>query len=287
MNERPLPVVGVPEIDAGHRKDEERGLGQSILRHLESLGYSGVFHMHSGYKARLYSALGPDGKKVAIRVQAPFALAHRREKQTLVNYLLMRATTGLMPRHPNLVSYRSAGVLRFKDANGEPLKLYCVIMDYIEGKTLQDSLQDDAYRAGGVPRISEMLTGILHGWCAIHRRGLRQGDIYPANIILERDSFRPILVDLRFSIRYFRPLRHESRKFRCTVRAILTGVYDNTKGEYPALPFESVERYWKPRNAAENDRLQHWMAFEVSLGEGRALFQAHPPVLLQEVQRFV
>lgn len=281
MTNAKLPVVGVAEVDAGHAADEASGFGDEVCRQLRALGFTEPTHVASGYKARVYAAHTSDGEKVAIRVQARFALERPREQPTFGNYVLMKLLVALLPVHPNLIRYYSSGVLRVPDAaTGSRTKVFYQVMPWIEGTTLLEALNDPAFRAGGLERLRGTIIGILDGWAAIHRRGLRQGDIYPGNILLERDTWRPVMIDLRFSLRFGRTLVHEHRKFRATLRSLLTGVWENDKTFEP-LNADAAVACWRASDPAVRRQLQEWLDFEAALADGRALFRASPPRLLE------
>jgi len=300
MTDSQLPLTGDPEVEAGHAADEASGVGAEVCRGLESLGFAQPLLVHSGRYARVYAARARNGEKVAVQVQAPYALQRAKARHSIRNYLRSKLLTLLTPVHPNLVRYLSSGVLCLKGSGTRvQLRLYYVAMAFVEGKTLQEALGDPAFRAGGLERLHKTIVGILEGWSAIHRRGLRQGDISPANIILEDGTLNPVLVDLRFSLRFGRRLIHEHRRFRSTLRALLTGHYQSLRLFKP-LDAEAVIAYWQKaagtdsRGAAGTDsqslsarelasvpaELRAWLDFETSLGENGRLYLASPPQLL-------
>jgi len=282
MTDPRLPLTGVPDVDAGHAADEASGLGSEVLRWLESSGWAQPRHIHNGRYARIYEAHARNGLKVAVQVQAPYALQRPKARHTLGNYLRLKLLPWLTPVHPNLVRYLSSGVLRLKiPETGRRLRLYYIVMPFIEGGTLQQALGDPAFRTGGLERLHGTILGILEGWSAIHARGLRQGDISPSNIILENGTWNPVLIDLRFSLRFAHKLIHEHRRFRSTLRAMLTGDWQNLRVFTP-LSAEAVMAYWQSgRPDAESTRqLRAWMDFEAALGENGRLYLASPPKLL-------
>jgi hypothetical protein len=95
--------------------------------------------------------------------------------------------------------------------------------------------------------------------------------------MVERDTFRAVLVDLHFSPRVLRPAVG-LRKFRCTLRALLTGEYEDAHA-LPPLPVERVLAHWRAEGDARQ-ALEHWIAFDASLGAGQPLARPTPPALL-------
>jgi len=277
-----LPLTGDPEVDAGHAADEAGGVDAAVRRQLERLGLAQPLLVHRGRYARLYAARARTGEKVAVQVQAPYALQRPKARHTLRNYLRLKLLPLLLPVHPNLVRCLCSGVLRLEGlATGTRWRLYYLVMAFVEGQTLQAALGDPAFRAGGGERLQKTIVGLLEGWSAIHRRGLRQGDISPANIILEEGTWNPVLVDLRFSLRFGRRLIHEHRRFRSTLRALLTGQYQSLRVFTP-LDAAAALAYWQcGQPDSESTRpLRAWLDFEASLGEKGRLYLASPPRLL-------
>lgn len=91
-------------------------------------------------------------------------------------------------RHENVVQVYAFGV---HDGVG------FFAMELVEGDTLQDRL--DAHLAQGAclePRtVTAIVAAVARGLDAVHARGLVHRDVKPANIVLERGTERPVLVD--------------------------------------------------------------------------------------------
>jgi hypothetical protein len=276
------PVAdGVPSPDASGRPGGASDWSRMVGRRLEAMGYSRLRFVASGRIAGLYVASALDGREVAIRVQSPRGFRYKRERHSIWNYLRLKLTPPLMPRHPNLARFRAAGVLGVEDPGLGRVSLYYVVMDYIEGQSLLHSLSAADFRAGGVARIRSTVIDVLRGWSAIHRRGLRHGDLSPQNIVVERETSKAVLVDLRLSMRLFRPLSG-SPKFRSTVRALLTGSYRRPKEGFPPVMLGQAAQYWFPDGADPGSLrdLGEWVAFEESLRDGGELSGSSPPRLL-------
>jgi len=276
------PVAdGVPSPDASGRPGGAGDWSRMVGRRLEEMGYSRLHFVASGRIAGLYAAHAPDGREVAIRVQSLPGFRYKRERHSIWNYLRLKLTPALMPRHPNLVRFRASGVLRVGGAGLGRTTLYYLVMDYIEGRSLLHSLSAADFRAGGVARLRSTVIDVLRGWSAIHRRGLRHGDLSPQNIVVELGTFKAVLVDLRLSARLFRPLSG-SPKFRATVRALLTGSYQRPEEGFSPVIAGQAAQYWFPDGADPRSLrdLGEWVAFEESLRDGGELSRSSPPRLL-------
>lgn len=63
-----------------------------------------------------------------------------------------------------------------------------LIMTYKEGKTLDDFLHFDTFRAGKPAYIIRILFGILNGLKLLHNKNIFYGDLTPCNIIIDSDG---------------------------------------------------------------------------------------------------
>jgi serine/threonine-protein kinase len=70
-------------------------------------------------------------------------------------------------------------------------------MEYIEGSSLATIMRDHAANRALVPaaRALSILRQAASGLAAVHRAGLVHRDVKPANIVVERGTGRPVLVD--------------------------------------------------------------------------------------------
>jgi serine/threonine protein kinase/formylglycine-generating enzyme required for sulfatase activity len=81
-----------------------------------------------------------------------------------------------LPSHPNIVTVRDALVWEGR--------LY-VVMDYIDGETLADVIKRGGFNPA---RGHAIITQILSGLEAIHRRGIIHRDLKPSNILIDREG---------------------------------------------------------------------------------------------------
>ena len=271
------------EAVAGHARDESAGFVAQLAAQLEARGYRGAAPLHRGCEALLLRASAPDGRPVAVRAQAPFAMRHWRNRPTLRNFLRLKLLALLAPRHPNLVSYRRCFRLSFRPPGPRrALPIFCLEMEFLPGVPLLKALAMREYLEGGPARLRRLTLGCLRGWSALHRRGLRQGDINPQNILLRPATWDPVLVDLRFSLRFGRDLGRERHEFRCTLRAALTGRWRRDR-DLPPLNKDEIGAFWGPWAGSEAARaeLDAWAQFSESLAPGAPLGRAAPPELLR------
>ncbi len=145
---------------------EGRNLGK--YRVLEPLGRGGM--------ARVYRAYHPQlDRYVAIKVlrsdlveEGEFLARFRREAQAVAAL-----------RHPNVVQ-----VFDFDLQDG----IYYMVMELLEGDTLQTRLNDYRARGGSMPlgEVVRVLLDVLDGLAYAHSEGMIHRDLKPANILLTR-----------------------------------------------------------------------------------------------------
>jgi serine/threonine-protein kinase len=91
-------------------------------------------------------------------------------------------------RHANVVQIYSLG-----DHRGAPF----IAMQYVEGQDLGAMIREHAARGATVPRerAIRILGEIASGLDAVHAHHLIHRDVKPSNIVIEKRSGRPILID--------------------------------------------------------------------------------------------
>ncbi len=131
--------------------------------------------MGSVYKAR-HEALD---KFVCVKLLAPELAREQRN----IDFFLREARSAAKLEHPNIVHVYNSG-----QENGA----YFIIMSYVEGKNLQDLLNEK----GPLPvrEATNILTGVLEGLAHAHSKSVIHRDIKPANILVGTDGV-PRIVD--------------------------------------------------------------------------------------------
>jgi serine/threonine protein kinase len=131
--------------------------------------YKVLDRLGRGRMAGVYKAVHQLGQVVAIKVLPP---SRAKDPQTLARFQ-REARLALRLKHPNVVRAFQVG-----EANG----LHYLVMEYLEGETLEDALQrrrrlppHEAARA-----VHQALSGLQH----IHEQGLVHRDLKPGNLML-------------------------------------------------------------------------------------------------------
>ena len=91
--------------------------------------------------------------------------------------------------HPNILP-----IVEFGEDRGLPF----IVMELIQGESLSKHVQASLHSSGEAPSYSwtvSVFKKIAEGLKACHERGLCHRDIKPDNILIERDSQNPILID--------------------------------------------------------------------------------------------
>ena len=139
----------------------------------ELIGRGGMAEVHLGHDTRL-------GRPVAIKMlrsdlarDATFLSRFRREAQS---------AAGL--NHASIVAVYDSGEDQVIDAGGAPVPVPYIVMEYVDGKTLREVLNERApLEATEAARITE---GILDALAYSHRMGIVHRDIKPANVMIGR-----------------------------------------------------------------------------------------------------
>ncbi|MFH0939702.1 MAG: glycerophosphodiester phosphodiesterase family protein [Planctomycetota bacterium] len=272
---------------AGHAHDEAAGFVEQVTAQLIACGYRDLQPLSCGRDARVFRARSPQNGDVVLRVGAPFAMTRWRNRPTFRNYLRLKMLAWFMPKHPNLVRYFRCFRLRFHDRSaGRDTPIYCLEMQYLDGRSLLDTLNESEFKRGGLAHIRKVVLEILSGWTALHHRGLRQGDLSPTNIVVCGNDCKSVLIDLRFSLRFWRTLDREHHELRCTLRALLTGCWRRDQDLSP-LSLDTVYNFWQPHAQDPTARveLRKWAKFAERLGPGGELHLLSPPKLLEKAKK--
>ncbi|MBR3821353.1 MAG: protein kinase, partial [Kiritimatiellae bacterium] len=127
-----------------------------------------------------------DGKLFAIKMLPSILVSNKRAYQQLKS----EALVAMKLVHPNIVQIRA-----FEENNGNPF----LVMDYIDGETLDDWLGDRGQESGGRSQVSEeevvrLLKPIAEALDYAHGEGVIHRDIKPANVMIRKDG-RPFIMD--------------------------------------------------------------------------------------------
>ena len=120
-----------------------------------------------------------DGKQFAIKMLPSILLSNKRAYRQLKG----EAIVSMRLTHPNIVTLRA-----FEENNGNPF----LVMDYIDGQTLDDYLAENGKLSEDeVIRVLRPIAAALdyaHGEGVVHR------DVKPANVIIRKDG-HPFILD--------------------------------------------------------------------------------------------
>ncbi len=139
---------------------------------ISKLGQGGMGSVYKAHQEAL-------DKFVCVKLLAPELAREQRN----VDFFLREARSAAKLEHPNIVH-----VYNFGQENGS----YFIIMSYVEGKTLQDLLNED----GPLPvkKATDIMTGVLQGLAHAHSKSIIHRDIKPSNILVGTDGI-PRIVD--------------------------------------------------------------------------------------------
>ena len=145
-----------------------------------------VQRLGAGGMGTVYLGRDPVLKRlVAIKVLSPDLAEDETARLRFAREAEATAAVG----HPNVVSIYQVGAL----PSGSPY----FVMQFIEGSTLADEFSTAEPAANPVVRriVAEMAGGLA----AAHAKGLIHRDVKPANVLIERDTGRTVVVDFGIS----------------------------------------------------------------------------------------
>ena len=156
--------------------ESQRALLANRYRIIKQLGQGGMGSVWLAEDTQL------DGKLFAIKMLPSILVANKRA----FNQLKSEALVAMKLTHPNIVTLRA-----FEENNGNPF----LVMDYIDGETLDDWLGDGELGMGkGEEDIVCLLKPIAEALDYAHTEGVVHRDIKPANVMIRKDG-RPFIMD--------------------------------------------------------------------------------------------
>ena len=123
-----------------------------------------------------------DNKLFAIKMLPSILVSNKRAYRQLKD----EALVAMKLTHPNIVTLRA-----FEENNGNPF----LVMDYIDGQTLDDYLAEHT-GATGIPEadVVRILTPIAVALDYAHGEGVVHRDVKPANVMIRKDG-HPFILD--------------------------------------------------------------------------------------------
>ncbi len=139
----------------------------------EHIGHGGMAEVYLGHQTKL-------GRQVAVKVLHPFLASD----QGFVSRFQREARIVATMRHPNIVQV-------YDFDYHEDLDIYYMVMEFIQGPTLKDRLQDGPL---DIKKSGTIAAAIAEALDYAHRREMVHRDIKPGNIMFTEED-DPVLAD--------------------------------------------------------------------------------------------
>lgn len=143
----------------------------------ELIGRGGMAEVHLGHDARL-------GRPVAIKIlrtdharDAAFLGRFRREAQSVA---------GL--NHRAIVAVYDSGEDRVEESGGASLSIPYIVMEYVDGRTLREMLNDTETGTLDVREAAYIVQEVLEALDYSHNMGIVHRDIKPGNVMVTDDG---------------------------------------------------------------------------------------------------
>ena len=120
-----------------------------------------------------------DNKQFAIKMLPSILVSNKRAYRQLKD----EALVAMKLTHPNIVTLRA-----FEENNGNPF----LVMDYIEGRTLDDYLAEKGKLSED--ETTRLLTSIAAALDYAHSKGVVHRDVKPGNVMIAKDG-TPYILD--------------------------------------------------------------------------------------------
>lgn len=157
---------------------QARKLLDGVTRGFFIGGYRLSEPLGRGASGRVFRALGPGGREVALKVLTPAVIA--ADPQAKVRFGREREA-GKRVRHPRIVDLLHAGT----EGDAEFLAL-----EFVPGTTVYDSIKGERGGPWSVVQTARLMSQVAEGLGALHAQGIIHRDLKPANIMVtpEREA---------------------------------------------------------------------------------------------------
>jgi serine/threonine protein kinase len=109
-------------------------------------------------------------------------------------------------QHPHIARIHDLAIIPSRNSEGSITSMVCLIMEYVEGQTLADYMQNTASRGSIRPgtEIVQLFTSVSLAIDDAHQHGIIHGNLKPTNVLLKKEGEtrgqigEPVLTDFGF-----------------------------------------------------------------------------------------
>ncbi|WP_446666488.1 Stk1 family PASTA domain-containing Ser/Thr kinase [Flexivirga sp. B27] len=139
----------------------------------ELIGRGGMAEVHLGHDTRL-------GRTVAIKILR----AELARDSTFLTRFRREAHSAAGLSHHSIVAVYDSGEETFTETGGAPIDVPYIVMEYVDGQTLREILNDEGKLSSD--EAARITMGILSALEYSHDKGIVHRDIKPANVMLTK-----------------------------------------------------------------------------------------------------
>ncbi|EKE14412.1 MAG: hypothetical protein ACD_12C00519G0002 [uncultured bacterium] len=161
----------IPKPDVETKYDEITGDARYVVEGNALVGNGGMSDVYRAWDKRL-------GKYVAVKKMQEWLYADEDFKSSIE----LEAKTMTRINHPGIPEIYDFNIVRTPDGNKTPI----MIMQLVEGESLDDRIQDYKQESLTPDEISRIVTQIANTIDFMNKKGLIHADIKPKNILLSQ-----------------------------------------------------------------------------------------------------
>ena len=149
--------------------------------------------------------MGYDPQSSSYVIIKVFYTSLRADSDAMLQFRLQAEQVAAL-QHPHIARIHDLSIIPSMNAAGPIASMVCLIMEYVEGQTLADYIQNKARRGSIRPgsEIVQLFTSVSLAIDDAHQHGIIHGNLKPTNVLLKKEGEargqigEPVLTDFGF-----------------------------------------------------------------------------------------